>query len=81
MSRYTPKPKIERADRNGVVSPPRRGWHREVDVFFGRHTALNVRNGYHAERCTGGAHQNAFIDYCSSCMNHTFGWRAVKDDA
>lgn len=53
----------------------KRGWHVEENQ-----PDLAVRNGYHAVKCTGEAHGNAYIDHCMSCLGHCWGWVAVKDE-
>lgn len=53
----------------------KRGWHPEQLGL----AKLHVRNGYHAEVCTGEAHGNPHIDHCMSCLGHVWGYRAVAD--
>jgi len=50
-----------------------KGWRIQVvgpDVLF-------VKLGFRAERCTGEAHSNAYIDNCGVCLNHCWGYVAV----
>ena len=75
MRRKAPKIYYSHRDRQ-----PRRTFHEEIpfDPTMGEHT-LHVKNGFHAERCHGEAHSNAYIDHCMTCLGHAWGYLAVKD--
>lgn len=70
------KPNIRHAEprNDGSYGVPPKGWRRET---HGK-SELEIRNGYVAVACHGEAHSNAHIDGCSVCLQHAWGWRAVR---
>lgn len=76
MSRYHARSKIRPAGL-AHAEPKRRNEHPETIAM----RTLYVRNGYHAEQCTGEAHTAPLHhDHCMYCLGHYWGWVAVKDE-
>lgn len=65
--------KVSKVRRAKLGEPAPRTYHVE-------NTVLHVKNGYHAVPCDGVAHGNAYIDHCMDCLEHTWGWIAVKNE-